>query len=375
MNKSLKIAFKIAKAILADDETYIYDPEHEKKPKGGYHKTEKGWSKVDTSEKPEDKKIKIHPNRKKEIDRIVQGLFTEQEKTMNPRKNEGIKTEQEYYDKAIKSQKLMEEKLDNGNEESWLGRGSRRAEFTKEDIEKPGPCLLIAPTKNVKRAREKVKEYGGDWGKLTDAVRCSVAVDKMEDLPNVLEGLRSKGCQITTPPKNRFENRLESGYGDCLLNVDFGDGLVGEVQLHVKSMLIAKEFEGGHKLYESERSIYAKYEPKTPIEKYSQEDQESIIDLQNEQKKIYNRAYDKGITASMKKRTKYIMSDEKISYFLYDKDDFLAVCVGNNFPQYYAAGEWKEVKSFLKFADNARRISKVEFLRLAKEWGVPFDEE
>ena len=29
---------------IAQKPEYIYDPEHEKKPAGGYHKTEQGWS-------------------------------------------------------------------------------------------------------------------------------------------------------------------------------------------------------------------------------------------------------------------------------------------------------------------------------------------
>lgn len=40
-NKAIKIAFNLVKA----DEDYIYDPKHEKNPGGGYHKTDKGWSK------------------------------------------------------------------------------------------------------------------------------------------------------------------------------------------------------------------------------------------------------------------------------------------------------------------------------------------
>lgn len=50
--KNLKIAeelVKTAELILADSD-YIYDPDHKKHPGGGYHKTEKGWSKLDEKE-------------------------------------------------------------------------------------------------------------------------------------------------------------------------------------------------------------------------------------------------------------------------------------------------------------------------------------
>ena len=56
-NKYLKIAEEILKAVedlIFADSDYIYDPEHKKHPSGGYHKTEKGWSKV---EEKKDKSI------------------------------------------------------------------------------------------------------------------------------------------------------------------------------------------------------------------------------------------------------------------------------------------------------------------------------
>jgi hypothetical protein len=57
--KTLRIAEEILKAaenlIFADDVTYIYDPDHKKHPGGGYHKTEKGWSKVEENkDKPKE---------------------------------------------------------------------------------------------------------------------------------------------------------------------------------------------------------------------------------------------------------------------------------------------------------------------------------
>ena len=52
MNKKyLRMAEEILEVaedlIFADSDDYIYDPEHKKHPSGGYHKTEKGWSKVE----------------------------------------------------------------------------------------------------------------------------------------------------------------------------------------------------------------------------------------------------------------------------------------------------------------------------------------
>lgn len=47
--KNLRIAkeiLRIAEDLVYADSDYIYDPDHRKHPGGGYHKTEKGWSKA-----------------------------------------------------------------------------------------------------------------------------------------------------------------------------------------------------------------------------------------------------------------------------------------------------------------------------------------
>ena len=308
-------------------------------------------------------------------------LFSDEEKNTEERDNGKYNTESAYYAKAIETQGLMERKLDEGHEEEWLGRGASRCGFSEEEIMKPGPKLIVGKIKSPERAREKVKSYfDGNWGKLKDGVRCSVALDSVEDLPGALEGFRKTGCKIAAPPKNRFEKRLKSGYGDCLLNVDFGNGFVGEVQFHLKGVLVAKEFRGGHKLYESERSVYAKYDSDTPVEEYAPEDQDMLNDLTKEQKKLYDTAYEESIvrgrTASKGgKRMKYILSDNRYSFYIYGDWDFPAFCCGNNFPQFYNGNRWVEVKSFLKFADNAVEVDEETFKKRLKKYGIDFNEK
>ena len=49
--------------IIAKDSDYIYDPDHKKHPSGGYHKTEKGWSRI---EEKKDKLVKKNESVKKD---------------------------------------------------------------------------------------------------------------------------------------------------------------------------------------------------------------------------------------------------------------------------------------------------------------------
>ena len=48
--------------IIAKDSDYIYNPDHKKHPSGGYHKTERGWSRI---EEKKDKLVKKDESVKK----------------------------------------------------------------------------------------------------------------------------------------------------------------------------------------------------------------------------------------------------------------------------------------------------------------------
>ena len=56
--KVAKEILKVAADLMFADTEYIYDPDHKKHPGGGYHKTEKGWSKL------EEKKDESNSNKK-----------------------------------------------------------------------------------------------------------------------------------------------------------------------------------------------------------------------------------------------------------------------------------------------------------------------
>lgn len=60
--KNLRIAEELieaAKDLIFADNDYIYDPDHKKHPSGGYHKTEKGWSKVEEKKEKTTSKVEM----------------------------------------------------------------------------------------------------------------------------------------------------------------------------------------------------------------------------------------------------------------------------------------------------------------------------
>ncbi len=179
----------------------------------------------------------------------------------------------------------------------WLNRGKGVCDqmgfqtmsggMESVDWTKPGGMLFIAPLKGEKRAGEKVEaDYGGDWSQLKDTVRCSLAVDTMDDLVGALDQLKKSGLVLAQQPKDRFAKPLPEGYRDLMLSVKFPNGLIGEVQVHLKQMLEAKE--QGHKPYEVMRKIDAK-----PRAEWSEEDGQAWQAAFDQSSQIYGSAWAK----------------------------------------------------------------------------------
>lgn len=195
----------------------------------------------------------------------------------------------------------------------WLNRGTGVAsqlgftsmtkppeDVTDAEYEKPGKMLFIAPVKHgspkgLARTIEKVdKDYDGDWSKLSDLVRCTLAVDDLHEMADVLASLEKSGMQVAQTPKNTFLQRTDMGYCDVNLIVTMKNGVQAEVQLNVKDMIRAKN--EAHPHYEVTRKLKGKYEktktaPATPIADWAPEDQQSYTAAANEQQKIYDKGW------------------------------------------------------------------------------------
>lgn len=131
--------------------------------------------------------------------------------------------------------------------------------YTEEQIakrlEQPGGVVMLAPVKGEKRSVEKVNaDYDGDWSKLLDIARATIAVDTVDEVHQVIDKLRQNGVKWAKAPKDRFTKPPDqTGYRDILTNVVMPNGVVAELQIHLKPMLVAKA--AGHHQYEAMRSI------------------------------------------------------------------------------------------------------------------------
>lgn len=155
--------------------------------------------------------------------------------------------------------------------------------------------LFMGPLKGQERAEEKVRtDYNGDWSQVRDMVRATIAVPMVTQIPKVLAELKAAGIELAQKPKNNLVKPLPGGYRDLNLIVKLPNGLLAELQVHIKPMTLAKE--KGHKPYETTRSIEGKYRENgvgSDTSKWDAGDREKHAAAMQEQEKLYGDAWEK----------------------------------------------------------------------------------
>ena len=258
----------------------------------------------------------------------------------------------------------MEEQLDLLNRgeglDSLLGasviRGDKKE---KPDLTQPGPLVLIGPLKGKARVLEKLQESGAGADSILDLVRATVAVDSLEEIPKVMSMLRSLGIEIAREPKNRFAKPTDVGYRDLMFNVRYPNGHVGEIQINIKSMLIAKEL--GHLYYEKVRSFMAE-KALSGDTSVSPEEQAEIDHANAVQKHLYSEAWEEAVeeTPGLLKNA----SKTRGSRF-YEFQDQPAVVESGKVPMIFGRdGQQRPIYDIAKFYREARQVSLLEFKNL-----------
>lgn len=173
-----------------------------------------------------------------------------------------------------------------------LQSGKKPEDITPEEWNNDSGFLFIAPLKGEKRAKEKVEaDYGGDWSQLRDIVRATISVPTMGHVKQAIAHMRSAGIELAQKPKDRFAKPTAEGYRDLMTIVKLPNGMLAELQLHVKAMTLAKE--EGHEHYNVSRTLQGKYGEAEPSEKWSDADHRAFYESIKAQKQIYSDAWSK----------------------------------------------------------------------------------
>lgn len=156
----------------------------------------------------------------------------------------------------------------------------------------PGPILFGIGVKKEARATEKVTyEYDGEWERLFDSYRTTVAVDSPEDAYTVAADLVRSGLAVRV--KDTQHDPLEdTHWRDIKINIRMPNGLIGEIAIVTKKMLLAKNV--GHAYYETSRTIEAKYTVdgvKKPKSEWAPEDYDKWKVAVDKQAELYDETW------------------------------------------------------------------------------------
>ena len=235
-----------------------------------------------------------------------------------------------------------------------------------EETAKKGPLIVIGPMKSKERAQAKIDgQFGGDWSKAVDLVRASVAVDSMDQVKDVMSKLRASGLKLARLPKDRFAEPTEAGYRDLSLNVEYPDGHVGELQIHLKPILRAKS--EGHEHYEQIRKITesAKKEGRTTL---TEEEQKMLDEANKKSSALYDKAWKSAMGGESEPRDKNaawrIVRRFAAAPKYYDYDGVPAQWEHLKFPQMVTPNGTKVVYDLEKFFNTAQPIDEAKFEKL-----------
>jgi hypothetical protein len=206
-------------------------------------------------------------------------------------------TQDEVYQGAQAATEYLKDWLNKGSGicDQWGFETQKRApeDVSEQEYAKPGGMLFIAPTKGLTRATEKVmNDYGGDWSRLKDAARCTIAVDTIAQVQDVVAKLRADGMIVAQPAKDRYtDGPTKVGYRDVNMIIRAPNGHLTEVQVNTKAMMTAKNI--GHDDYEVSRTLEGKYGEDTPFEEWNATDQAAYRRSEGKQIQLYEGAYAK----------------------------------------------------------------------------------
>ena len=240
----------------------------------------------------------------------LSSVFTPEEETLSSRTKQPSDDLDEIYNKVPETGEHQLDLLNHGKGlDSKIGarviRGDRGEAI---DLDTPGPVVVIGPPKKRDAAINKIIRDHMPANELLDLVRSSIAVDSAKEIPKVIKSLRDLGVVFARKPKNRFAKPTEVGYRDLSFNVRYPNGHVGEIQIHLKDMLRAKDL--GHKYYEVERPIKARVE-REGGRKLKPEEVALIDEANDIQKELYDEAWLQAVEAS---NTGLKMAGEKKAY-------------------------------------------------------------
>lgn len=156
---------------------------------------------------------------------------------------------------------------------------------------KPGIVVLRGPTKRKGKILEKLKDYKEEKGgilpaaQIGDIHRATIAVDRMDQIPDMLKAIGAAGFELAREPKVRIAEATSAGYRDVLTNVKLSNGHTVELQVNTKKMLLAKN--KAHKFYDKQLVIQKKAQDDGRA--HRNKEGKMVYDLNDKEKEAFDR--------------------------------------------------------------------------------------
>lgn len=182
--------------------------------------------------------------------------FTKEEMALPKEAHQLFNNQSELYEEASNADKQMSYWLDEMSKRMSLVHYHQMVYgFPQIEYKDKSWVLITTPMKLVQRAREKVdNDYDGDWSLLVDIVRATIGVNKYDEIGEVIRILRQAGMKLARRPKDFFKDSRDDGYRGIHLNIVLPNGHIGELQIHIKPILKARD-EELHQGYEVLRNL------------------------------------------------------------------------------------------------------------------------
>lgn len=221
------------------------------------------------------------------------GLFDPSDVASLPRRTaQPVKSWDELVTKATEGLVQYKEALGKVADTLGLKTDAKPADLEGDAAAGGEGYLFVGSLKGEQRAKQKVEsEYDGDYSQLRDMVRATIAVSSMDEIRAAVAAVEAAGLTLAQKPNDRFANPTPEGYRDLNTVVKLPNGMVAELQYHLKPITAAKA--EGHADYEISRTLQAKYGENAPSDAWSDEDHGEFHRAVQRQRQIYDAAWKK----------------------------------------------------------------------------------
>jgi len=173
--------------------------------------------------------------------------------------------------------------------------------MTPEHLADADGYFFMGPLKTEDKAAFKVKkDYKGDYSQLRDLVRATISLNDPDQFREVYMAVEAAGLTLAQKPKDRFTNPGPDGYRDLMTVVRLPNGMVAELQYHMKPLSAVKHLTHGY--YDENNELREKNHTEQPNDQWPPEDTKKFHDNAKAQRAINDPVWERITKSGLDKK-------------------------------------------------------------------------